>query len=299
MIKPLTEQHDYCRFLDLPFVTEFAGAASVFVVHSWAGNWGSLVAAAAQHSPPDRRVWVDVLAIRQWDTDANGKPVASTSMVIDALVPVMSSCQGVLFVMESNSSVAQLNFDNAETNNFDASNLFSPTTLSKIPFFRLWCVFEMCMAAALQLPVVMKVGFANTLGQFVSSQARDTLQNLFLLIDTEHAKTTNPEDHTAIMATMSRMPGIQGSMDNINNLIKVMVTQSLMWILEPALMAAALGNTQLLDELKLYGKVTPGQLHAAACAGLEGPLSELLAVPNIDADMRDEKGAFRIPTSPH
>jgi hypothetical protein len=70
----------------------------------------------------------------------------------------------------------------------------------------------------------------------------------------------------------------------------VCLTMSLMWIAEPALMAAALGNMQLLDELKLYGKVTPSQLHAAACAGLDGPLMELLAVPNLDVDMRDEKG---------
>jgi hypothetical protein len=65
VIKPLTEQHGCCRFLELPFVAEATGPATVFVVHSWWGNWGALVAAAAQHSPPDRLVWVDVLALRQ------------------------------------------------------------------------------------------------------------------------------------------------------------------------------------------------------------------------------------------
>ena len=169
----------------------------------------------------------------QWE-----QQLSSTAM-IDALVPVLSSCHGILCVVEANSAVAQLNFDMAEASNFEPTKLIPAAMLAKIPFFRvrsrrsprvsravpvgappqrrngcfplrrssqasvwnkewrltlpavsgharqLWCVFELCVAASLRLPIVIKVGFANTMGQFVSLQARDTLQNLFLLVDTQ------------------------------------------------------------------------------------------------------------------
>jgi hypothetical protein len=37
---------------------------------------------------------------------------------------------------------------------------------------------------------------------------------------TQHAKATRADDHTAIMGTLNRMPGVQGSMERINQLIK-------------------------------------------------------------------------------
>ena len=34
--------------------------------HCWGALFGDLVAAAAHYSPPHRRVWIDLFAVRQW-----------------------------------------------------------------------------------------------------------------------------------------------------------------------------------------------------------------------------------------
>ena len=49
-----------CRYSDLPSMTKFVGAPTIFVSHCWAAMWGDLVGAVCQGADPERTVWVDI-----------------------------------------------------------------------------------------------------------------------------------------------------------------------------------------------------------------------------------------------
>ena len=67
LVKPATEQHNRCRFAELPLVRRFTGPATVFASHCWGAKWGDLVAAVCAGADKARRVvWIDVFAVRQW-----------------------------------------------------------------------------------------------------------------------------------------------------------------------------------------------------------------------------------------
>ena len=57
-----------CRYVDLPEVqaTGCVGEADTFGSHCWNATWGHLVASLSDQSDPNRRVWIDVFAVRQW-----------------------------------------------------------------------------------------------------------------------------------------------------------------------------------------------------------------------------------------
>jgi hypothetical protein len=78
LVKPATEAHGRCRFVDLPFIKPYTGPATVFVSHCWGGNWGDLVAAVCAGGRMGRIGWIDVGAVRQWpgnEKDLNFRPV--------------------------------------------------------------------------------------------------------------------------------------------------------------------------------------------------------------------------------
>ena len=57
-----------CRFVDLPEVRAkgCVGEADSFGSHCWGATWGQLVASLADQADPNRRVWIDIFAVRQW-----------------------------------------------------------------------------------------------------------------------------------------------------------------------------------------------------------------------------------------
>ena len=57
-----------CRFVDLPEVRAkgCVGEADSFGSHCWGATWGHLVASLADQADPNRRVWIDIFAVRQW-----------------------------------------------------------------------------------------------------------------------------------------------------------------------------------------------------------------------------------------
>jgi hypothetical protein len=57
LVKPATEVEGRCRFIDLPGLRQFSGAATIFMSHCWGGRWGDLVAAACAGSDTRRVVW--------------------------------------------------------------------------------------------------------------------------------------------------------------------------------------------------------------------------------------------------
>ena len=65
IIKPATAA-TRCRYADLPEVQACVGEADSFGSHCWGATWGHLVASLADEADPNRRVWIDVFAVRQW-----------------------------------------------------------------------------------------------------------------------------------------------------------------------------------------------------------------------------------------
>ena len=71
IVKPATAA-TRCRYADLPEVVNAGavGPAKSFGSHCWGAKWGLLVAALADHADPERTVWVDIFAVRQWPGNA-------------------------------------------------------------------------------------------------------------------------------------------------------------------------------------------------------------------------------------
>lgn len=105
-----------CRYVDLPEMqtSGAVGPANTFVSHCWGAQWGTLVAAVAEGADPNRRVWIDVFAVRQWpgstaDLDFKGVIQRCTSFVLvcEHLASVSGSwpklrslnCRAALFVV--------------------------------------------------------------------------------------------------------------------------------------------------------------------------------------------------------
>ena len=81
IIKPATAA-TRCRYVDLPEVraSGAVGAAVTFVSHTWGAKWGTLVSALADGGADrNRRVWVDVFAVRQWG--GNGADLAFEGVI--------------------------------------------------------------------------------------------------------------------------------------------------------------------------------------------------------------------------
>merc|ERR1712185_467691 len=99
LVKPATEQHNRCRFAELPLVRRFTGPATVFASHCWRGKWGDLVAAVCAGADKARRVvWIDVFAVRQWpgngaDLDFRGVIRRSAATLV-AVAPVEGKLTG-------------------------------------------------------------------------------------------------------------------------------------------------------------------------------------------------------------
>ena len=60
-------QANRSRYVELIALEDksICGPVDVFVSHSWATEFGTLVSAVAQNSRPGRRVWVDIFAVKQ------------------------------------------------------------------------------------------------------------------------------------------------------------------------------------------------------------------------------------------
>jgi ankyrin repeat protein len=146
IIKPVTREHDRCRYGDIPDLKACFGRATVFMSHCWGATFGDLIGAACHGARTDRIVWIDIFAVRQWpgnvaDLDFRG---------------VLGKC-GALVV--STSPVDELKewVYGADKMAFLASDEFK-TAKKTLPFFRLWCIVELTAAIILNVPIVVKGG---------------------------------------------------------------------------------------------------------------------------------------------
>ena len=135
---------------------EECGLPDVFISHSWAARWGTLVGAASYGSRSgDRRVWLDAFAVRQWphgETDLNFKAVVhqckSLIIAIDHDV-VEKSKLGDLETLTTRQDVT-------------VRTVLIESVRRKLPLARSWCLAEIVAAYVDGRPVVALIGESIT-----------------------------------------------------------------------------------------------------------------------------------------
>ncbi|KAK3279039.1 hypothetical protein CYMTET_13056 [Cymbomonas tetramitiformis] len=206
-IKRETENRK-CRYVELLDTKEEArviGASDVFVSHAWGGNWGDLVAAVASVMQPWQRVWIDIFAVKQWEKNEDDLDFGL----------VIEKSHALLLVISPDSEVARL----------DAFQLFSgqlDLTLAQsksVPFRRIWCIYEIAIAAAHHKPVVLRAGKRGPSSgtQPVAFDANFELAfKLHWLVNAEKAVATFPEDKERIL---SDIRSSFGGLREVNNAV--------------------------------------------------------------------------------
>lgn len=133
-IIPMTKDFR-CRFVDLPAMQEsgIVGLADIFISFSNATLFGDLIAAISDGADYRRRVWIDIFAVMQW-------PSARSDLHFDE---VIRRCPTFLSVCPSVEAVGR-------QKKIRGVSELSKEDKKMIPYFRVWCLFEIFHAAILK-----------------------------------------------------------------------------------------------------------------------------------------------------
>jgi hypothetical protein len=281
LIKPATEE-TRGRYADLPSMADVVGPADVFASHCWGAPWGDLVAAVADGASPQRRVWIDVFAVRQWP--GNGADLDFRGVV--QRCPVMILC--------CTSSMDLQVYDSSDEDDEwailpeDIADV-SMDARKNIAFCRVWCLVEIGAAITHRVPVVMKgggavsiVGAKRTEGraEIPGSNGRIFLPDgalltvLEMLVDVQQADATNPADKAWILAEVEAMEGGSAAM---NRLVQGAIHGAAQCMDLPAVQAAACGEMDALQLDKMDHDAKGQALIGAAAGGYLPVLIELIA----------------------
>lgn len=250
IIKPATEARR-CRYVELEEMEVHVGPAQTFISYAQQGTWGDLVAAALDGGADlNRKVWIDVFAIRQWPSDQPDLDFAST----------IDNCESFLCVCSDVPSVENLDHCDVMARN---TCLIPPSERKKISFLRVWCLVEIAAAAKkADMLKVMKCGSYrfDTDGVVRFESKPFLLGKLSRFIDIMNAEATVESDKSRILAD------IQGSLtiEYLNGIVR-------------GVLAGAEGIADLGDQ--------GSKIQCAACGDLEAiklvlsqPSENILAV---------------------
>ena len=196
-----------CRFVDLPMLVEakVVGPARTFISHSWSGKFGDLVAAASDRAEESTMVWIDIFAVRQWPSTKND---LNFQVVIER-------CASLLIVCPSIPEVRQLLVD--------MSNL-SAQLKTRIPFLRVWCLYEIFYAAKNNINIDVKGGsfsFKDN-GKHFFAKDISILKTMASIIDIDAASATNAADRTMIFGLIESFDGgVSGMNDMVQEVLKL------------------------------------------------------------------------------
>ena len=203
IVKPMTEARR-CRFVELDWMAEHVGPAKTFISYAQQGSWGDLVAAVLDgRADLDRRVWIDIFAVRQWPSDTPDLDFAST----------IAHCESFLCVCSYVESVDRMNLLDAVARKTD---LIPSSDRKKIAFLRVWCLVEIAAAAKkADMPRIMKCGSyrMNSDGSVEFDSKAELLMNLAISIDINNAEATVESDKSRILADIQNTLTIDGLND--------------------------------------------------------------------------------------
>jgi len=187
IIKPVTVEHNRCRYVSVPGVAEACkpGKADVYISHSWGGIWGDVVAAALDccsannnssnnsNNNATTRVYIDALCARQWSGNQYDKCFAGIIKRVKTVLVVVSS--GEL------ERIGAMNIGNS----FKLESI-TPSERRCIPFLRAWVLAEIHSACEQNKPLVISCGLCTldrrTKSKYVFEHNTPLLYNLTVLL---------------------------------------------------------------------------------------------------------------------
>lgn len=197
-----------CRYVDLPEVHQSGavGRATTFVSHCWGAPWGSLVTAITSGSyDPNRRIWCDLFAVRQWE--GSDTPNGDYQNVIKLCTSFILCC----------SPRPSHRLNSVDPLSGDAKKILS--------LYRTWCLIELHAAVSAKLEIVIRCGayqrpsFLNSHHSFKPNIT--LLEKLVEIVDLSHSLTTLSEDHARLLKDAEECPGgVEGVNDVVKSAVK-------------------------------------------------------------------------------
>jgi hypothetical protein len=239
-----------CRYVDLPEVqaSGAVGKATTFVSHCWGAPWGSLVTAITSGScDPNRRVWCDLFAVRQWEgSEADHCDYRN----------VIKLCPSFILCCSPRPS-----------HRLNSTDPLSGDPQKILSLYRTWCLVELHAAVSAKAEIIIRCGayqrpaFLNSHHSFKPNAT--LLEKLAGLVDLSHSLTTLSEDRTRLLKDAEECPGGVGG---VNDLVKSVVKGAILCgslSENDNLYHAVCGDTVALNLLKQ----DPGQSLVQAAAG--------------------------------
>lgn len=263
-----------CRYVDLPMLasTGLIGPASTYICHSWGACWGDLVAAICDgNADRNRRVWIDLLAVRQWPSNTPDFDAESTIAECNAFILIFPTSVSLDSLLHTRKIVAACY-------NHDPN-----------PFHRMWCLFELYIAATVardkEMSIIFKGGShrIRSDGKILFSPCVNILSSIANNVNMATAAATKPTDANQLMQMAQNCPG---GISAFNNLLKDSILGGEFAYENAILHCAACGDALplkyvLSDNLAVID---------AAASGYCGVLVMLLGSPSFNVNIRDKLG---------
>lgn len=258
-----------CRYVDLPEIraSGAVGKAQTFVSHCWGAKWGILVAAIAGHSDPNRRVWIDIFAVRQW-------PGNDADLNFDG---VIERCSSFLLVCASVASVSNMLKRQARQKKL---SLIPKRDRQKIAFYRVWCLVEIAAAFKMhkmgKLNIVMKCGSLARVPTNVHDlrgvlrHDRNMIHRMSELVDVRRADATVEEDRIRILNR------IGSECVELNRMVRATCLASHSSLEHPEIIAAACGDLHVSSVSSFLEREPERAMYIAAGGGYENVVKYLL-----------------------
>jgi len=222
IIKPVTREHNRCRYGDIPEMKACFGRATVFMSHCWGATFGDLIGAACHGARKDRVVWIDIFAVRQWpgnvaDLDFRGV-LGKCGAVVVSTSPVDGLKRRLGYMYQPVCLTIKRRLDRDDHVVFLASDE-GQTAKKTLPFFRLWCIVELTAAIILNVPIVVKGGSVTSshgIYEYDTKCIGTLMSNLMNMIDVNASECAVQADYDREMAIVRQL---QGGSKGVNALV--------------------------------------------------------------------------------
>jgi len=221
-----------CRFVELDVMqkSDVVRPAETFISHCHQALFGDLVAALCDGGADQNRpVWLDIFTLRQWPSSKNDLHFES----------VIKQCSSFMVVCPSIVEVRNMNLENVRRRRFPEK-----VNKARMPFLRIWCLYEIFYAAQFGKPIAMKGGscrLKGPAGQRVMSFESDfeMLGKISCAIDVVHAEATVKSDWDMIF---DKIHSFEGGVAGFNGLVRGVTLGAMVACRYPALHCAACGD---------------------------------------------------------
>lgn len=184
------------------------GKATSFISHCWNGLWGLLVAAVCEDADPNKYVWIDIFAVRQWPSrypDLDFEPIIKNT-----------ACASFILVCTAHPDFSNMSEQRKRDRKMES---IRPEARKLMPFLRDWCILETVFAASKEEKMLFAlkcVSFeTEASGERKLRHDSQMMSNLFYFLDIRNAEATFSHDHERIFRQISEF-----GVENVNRSIR-------------------------------------------------------------------------------